>query len=168
MLGKTFTSRGLLALSPQTEDVEGLLASLVRKELLYLDTDPRSPERGHYGFLQALVQRVAYETLSRRDRKAKHLAAALAPLDYANLDDLPEFAGAVTTTEFLCRWVAERLAPDAPANVDALEVTLREHPDAPDALRRLVREEVYEAEVAAHVRSANARAVPAPRVAAVD
>ncbi|HSO70075.1 MAG TPA: aminopeptidase N, partial [Arachnia sp.] len=45
---------------------------------------------------------------------------------------------------------------------------LREHPDAPDALRRLVREELYEAEVAAHVRSANARGVPTPRVAAVD
>ena len=52
--------------------------------------------------------------------------------------------------------------------VEAGHRWLREHPDAPDALRRLVREEVYEAEVAAHVRSANARAVPAPRVAAVD
>ena len=41
-----------------------------------LDTDPRSPERGQYGFVQALIQRVAYETLSRRDRKAKHLAAS--------------------------------------------------------------------------------------------
>ena len=41
-----------------------------------LDSDPRSPERGQYGFVQALIQRVAYETLSRRDRKAKHLAAA--------------------------------------------------------------------------------------------
>ena len=44
--------------------------------MLVLDSDPRSPERGQYGFIQALVQRVAYETLSRRDRKAKHLAAA--------------------------------------------------------------------------------------------
>ena len=44
--------------------------TLVRKELLALGTDPCSPERGQYGFLQALVQRVTYETLSRRDRKA--------------------------------------------------------------------------------------------------
>ena len=51
-------------------------SSLVRKEMLVLDSDPRSPERGQYGFLQALVQRVAYETPSRRGRKAKHLAAA--------------------------------------------------------------------------------------------
>lgn len=58
------------------------------------------------------------------------LRDVLAPLDYANLDERPEFAGAVTTTEFLCRWVAERLAVDSPANVTAVEVTLREHPDA--------------------------------------
>ena len=44
--------------------------------MLVLDSDPRSPERGQYGFVQALIQRVAYETLSRHDRKAKHLAAA--------------------------------------------------------------------------------------------
>ena len=44
-----------------------------------LDADPRSPERGQYGFLQALVQRVAYETLSRHDRQALHLAAADLP-----------------------------------------------------------------------------------------
>ena len=37
-----------------------VLASLIRKELLTIDTDPRSPERGQYGFLQALVQRIAY------------------------------------------------------------------------------------------------------------
>lgn len=58
------------------------------------------------------------------------LRDALAPLDYANLDELPEFAGVITTTEVLCRWVAERLAVDAPAHCTALEVTLREHPDA--------------------------------------
>ena len=76
VLGKSFSARGLGALAPQADDIEGLLAMLVRKELLFLDSDPRSPERGQYGFLQALVQRVAYETLSRRDRKAKHVAAA--------------------------------------------------------------------------------------------
>ena len=34
------------------------------------------PKRGQYAFLQDIVKRVAYETLSLRDRKAKHLAAA--------------------------------------------------------------------------------------------
>ena len=38
--------------------------------------DPRSPERGQYGFLQSLVQKVAHDTLSKRDRRARHIAAA--------------------------------------------------------------------------------------------
>ena len=50
--------------------------SLVRKEVLGVQADPRSPEHGQYGFLQDLVRHVAYETLSHRDRKARHLAAA--------------------------------------------------------------------------------------------
>jgi len=77
VLGKTFTQQGLAAVSGVAEvELEPILDSLVRKELLTIQTDPRSPERGQYGFLQALVQRVAYDTLARRDRKARHLAAA--------------------------------------------------------------------------------------------
>jgi tetratricopeptide (TPR) repeat protein len=53
-----------------------MLAELVRKEVLSVQADPRSPERGQYGFLQDLVKRVAYETLSKRDRKERHLAVA--------------------------------------------------------------------------------------------
>ena len=41
-----------------------------------MQADPRSPERGQYSFLQDIVKRVAYETISRRERKAKHLATA--------------------------------------------------------------------------------------------
>ncbi len=75
--GKTFTRQALAALSGLDEDkVEPLLAGLVRKEVLSIQADPRSPEHGQYGFLQDLVRRVAYETLSRRERKALHLAAA--------------------------------------------------------------------------------------------
>ena len=37
---------------------------------------PRSPERGQYGFVQALIREVAYGTMARRDRRARHLAAA--------------------------------------------------------------------------------------------
>jgi class 3 adenylate cyclase/tetratricopeptide (TPR) repeat protein len=77
ILGKTFTRGGVAALTGKTEDeVEPLLGSLVRKELLSLQMDPRSPERGQYGFLQSLVQKVAHDTLSKRDRRARHLAAA--------------------------------------------------------------------------------------------
>ena len=52
------------------------LRALVRRELLELDVDPRSPERGQYGFVQALIREVAYGTLAQRDRRTRHLAAA--------------------------------------------------------------------------------------------
>ena len=41
-----------------------------------VSADPLSPERGSYRFAQNLLGQVAYETLSRRDRKARHLAVA--------------------------------------------------------------------------------------------
>ena len=56
--------------------MESALAGLVRKEILTRDADPRSPERGQHRFVQALVRTVAYDTLSRRDRKARHLTVA--------------------------------------------------------------------------------------------
>jgi predicted ATPase/class 3 adenylate cyclase len=77
VLGKTFTRGGLSALTGIAEpELDPLLTSLVRKELLSVQSDPRSPERGQYGFLQALVQRVAYERLSKKERKARHLTVA--------------------------------------------------------------------------------------------
>ena len=36
-----------------------------------MQADPRSPEHGQYGFLQDLVRHVAYETLSKRERRAQ-------------------------------------------------------------------------------------------------
>ena len=75
VLGQTFTLRGLQAVTGHGEDLEARLHTLVRRELITLDTDPRSPERGQYGFVQALVRDVAYGTLTRRDRKIVHLAA---------------------------------------------------------------------------------------------
>jgi class 3 adenylate cyclase/tetratricopeptide (TPR) repeat protein len=77
VVGKTFTHASLAAVTGQPEaELEPLLASLVRKELLGVQSDPRSPEHGQYGFLQDIVRRVAYETLPKRERRAKHLAAA--------------------------------------------------------------------------------------------
>jgi predicted ATPase/class 3 adenylate cyclase len=77
VLGKTFTKPALAALTgiPESE-LEPLLGSLVVKEVLSVQADPRSPEIGQYGFLQDLVRTVAYETLAKRDRKSKHLAVA--------------------------------------------------------------------------------------------
>jgi class 3 adenylate cyclase/tetratricopeptide (TPR) repeat protein len=77
VIGKTFTKPALAWVSGIPEDrLEPILAAVVRKEVLTLQADPRSPERGQYGFLQDLVKRVAYETLSKRECKARHLAMA--------------------------------------------------------------------------------------------
>jgi tetratricopeptide (TPR) repeat protein len=77
VLGRTFTLRGLSTVSGLNEsELAPILASLVRKEVVSLSADPLSPERGQYGFLQDLVKKVAYDTLSRRERKTLHLAAA--------------------------------------------------------------------------------------------
>ena len=56
--------------------LENQLAGLVRRELLQRQLDPRSPELGQYAFVQALIREVAYNTLSKKDRKTRHLAAA--------------------------------------------------------------------------------------------
>ncbi len=77
VLGQSFTAAGVAALSGRPEpEVTGILGSLVAKQVLARDDDPRSPERGQYAFLQALLRTVAYGTLSRRARKVRHLAAA--------------------------------------------------------------------------------------------
>ena len=77
VLGKSFTKDGLAALTGMDpQELEPILATLVRKDLLTLQADPRSPERGNYNFLQALVQRIAHDTLSRKEQKSRHLAAA--------------------------------------------------------------------------------------------
>jgi hypothetical protein len=41
-----------------------------------VSADRLSPERGSYGFAQNMLRQVAYDTLSRRDRKTRHLAVA--------------------------------------------------------------------------------------------
>ena len=58
----------------------------------------------------------------------------LAPLNYRNLDDVPEFKGTNTTTEFLTKYIFDRLANDARAGelgrdgreLKAIRVTLSE------------------------------------------
>src|SRR5439155_19345543 len=77
VMGQTFTLAALAAVSGEPADtLEPRLRALVRREVLVLDIDPRSPERGQYGFVQGLVREVAYGTLSKRDRRSRHLAAA--------------------------------------------------------------------------------------------
>ncbi len=77
VLGMTFRYASLLALSgTSSHALDGALAGLVGKGVLETQDDPRSPELGQYRFLQAMVREVAYSTLARSDRRARHLAAA--------------------------------------------------------------------------------------------
>jgi len=46
-------------------------------------------------------------------RAAEALKAALAPVNYTNLDDLPDMSGQLTTTEYLCRYIFDRMAEAA-------------------------------------------------------
>ncbi len=118
VVGKAFTASNLARLTGSKEvELEPLLSALVRKEMLAIQTDPRSPERGQYTFLQDLVRRVAYGTLSRAERRGRHLRAA----------ELLEATGAAGEEELL-EIVASHLreayqaAPDAS---DALEIRRR-------------------------------------------
>jgi class 3 adenylate cyclase/predicted ATPase len=120
VLGRTFTVPGLRAVAGVGgAELDEILASLVRKEILSLRTDPLSPERGQYGFLQDLVRRVAYEMMSRRDRRPRHLAAAahLTALAGGEDEDVIE----VIASHLLD---ALQAVPDAP---DAAEVGARAH-----------------------------------------
>jgi predicted ATPase len=77
VLGTTFPAEALIAVSGQGETaVRAALAELVRREVFSVSADRLSPERGSYGFAQNMLRQVAYDTLSRRDRKARHLAVA--------------------------------------------------------------------------------------------
>jgi class 3 adenylate cyclase/tetratricopeptide (TPR) repeat protein len=77
VLGTMFPAEALIAVSERDEpSVRATLADLVRREVLSVSADPLSPERGSYRFSQEMLRQVAYDTLSRRDRKARHLAVA--------------------------------------------------------------------------------------------
>ncbi len=77
VLGQRFSAASAAAVAGAPDrDVCALLDELVAKRFLAVSTDPLSPERGQYTFSHRQVQRVALATMSKRARKARHLAAA--------------------------------------------------------------------------------------------
>jgi 6-pyruvoyltetrahydropterin/6-carboxytetrahydropterin synthase len=59
------------------------------------------------------------------------LSNALGDINYRNLDEHPDLAGTLTTTEALARLIAERVANTlGDRGLTKLDVTFREHPDA--------------------------------------
>jgi tetratricopeptide (TPR) repeat protein len=117
ILGQTFQVEALAAVhGTSPTELEPRLRDLVRREVLVQNRDPRSPERGQYGFVQALIREVAYATLARRDRRARHLAAARY---FEGLGE-EELAGALAT-----HYVDAFRASDAGPEADALAVQAR-------------------------------------------
>ena len=116
VLGKTFAKEALATVAGLGEQaVDELLGSLVRKEILTVQADPLSPERGQYAFLGDLVRFVAYETLSKKERKARHLAVAAYLESAFDEEDVVE----VVASHYLQAYEA---APDA---ADAPEIRMR-------------------------------------------
>ena len=130
VLGQSFSVAALAALRGEPADaLEPRLRGLVHREILHLDTDPRSPERGQFGFTQALVREVAYSTLARRDRRTKHLAAARY---YESLGD-EEVAG-VLATHYVDAYEAAPEGPEGDAVAAQARIALRAAADRATAL----------------------------------
>ncbi|HLX78941.1 MAG TPA: hypothetical protein VKR27_08650, partial [Acidimicrobiales bacterium] len=77
VLGSSFPAEALVAVSGEEEAaVRAHLDELVRRDVLEVSADPLSPQRGDYRFSQEMLRQVAYETLSRRERKERHSTVA--------------------------------------------------------------------------------------------
>ena len=111
VLGQSFTVAGLAAVSGQAPgDIEPRLRAMARREILSVVSDARSPERGQYAFVQALIREVAYNTLTKKDRRERHLAAARF-FEAAGSDEL---AGALAG-QYLAAYESSPAGPESEA-----------------------------------------------------
>ncbi len=77
VFGGAFPRASATALSDAPDDqLDELLEALVQKHVFMIRADPLSPDRGQYAFAQGMLRTVAYEMLSRGERKVRHRAAA--------------------------------------------------------------------------------------------
>jgi len=121
VLGQVFTVANLAAVTGiPAADLESRLRALVRREILELEADPRSPERGQYAFVQSLIREVAYGTLARRERRARHLAVAR---HYEAVGD-EEMAGALAS-HYLAAYEASAEGEEARAVAAQARIALR-------------------------------------------
>jgi class 3 adenylate cyclase len=121
VLGLSFTLEALEAVVSLAGSVlRECLERLSRLQLLMLDVDLLSPERGQHKFVQALVREVAYQSLSKRDRRAKHVAAAR----YFESLGEDELSG-VLATHYLDAYNATPPGPEADALAAQARVALR-------------------------------------------
>ncbi|HEY7629144.1 MAG TPA: adenylate/guanylate cyclase domain-containing protein [Thermoleophilaceae bacterium] len=140
----SFPRATVSAISDLPDDrVDALLASLVRKQVLVVRADTLSPDSGQYAFSQTLLRNVAYDMLSRHERKARHLAIA-GHLRSAFPNDGEEVSE-VIAAHYLDAYEAAREDPDADElRIQALDTLRRaarraEMVGAPEASERALR-----------------------------
>ena len=134
VLGLSFSLDALAAVSGLAgPSLEERLTGLVRREILALDADPRSPERGQHRFVQGVVREVAYQSLAKRDRRVKHLAAAR----YFETLGEDEIAG-VLASHYLAAYRATAAGAEADALAAQARVALRAAADRAMALHSFV------------------------------
>jgi class 3 adenylate cyclase/tetratricopeptide (TPR) repeat protein len=130
VLGQSFTPAGLGAVSGLEPAVlTARLRVLVRSDLILEELDPRSPERGQYHFVQALIREVAYSTLSMKDRRSRHLAAARF---FEGIGD-DELAGALAA-HYLAAYRATPAGDEAKALASQARIALKAAADRALAL----------------------------------
>lgn len=114
VLGQSFPLESMLLLhTGASDDVTSGLQRLMQLEILDIEDDPRSPERGQYTFVQSLIREVAYRRLGRQDRRAKHLALAT---HFAQHQDT-ELAGFIAA-HYMGAYEATPEGPEREAMVD--------------------------------------------------
>ena len=117
VLGASFTRDGLVALSSDPATLDAVLGSLVHREIFTVQSGRFSAERGQYRFVQTAIRQVAYGTQSKRDRKARHIAAA------------EHLAAQPDSTDDLAVVIAQHL-------LDAVDAASATDPDVPDLSAR--------------------------------
>ena len=120
VLGASFTREGIEVLCHDVPHLPEVLESLCRKEVVAADSDRFSAERGQYRFMQTVVRQVAYTTLSRRDRKSRHLLVA------------EHLSAQTDRSDDLAVVIAQHL-------VDAMAASAPADPDVPDLRGRATR-----------------------------
>ncbi|MEP6808035.1 MAG: hypothetical protein ABI978_05495, partial [Chloroflexota bacterium] len=121
VLGQSFTLDALAAVAgEEPSTLTERLDRLVSRELLTVDADPRSPERGQYQFVQAVVREVAYASMGRADRRSRHIAAA------RHLEALGEDETAgVLASHYFAAYQASRAGDEADALAAQARIALQ-------------------------------------------
>ena len=76
VIGDVFSKGELEHMCADVDDLDAVLTGLVHQQLFSQLNNRFSADFGDYQFVQSVVRQVAYGTLSRRDRRALHLAVA--------------------------------------------------------------------------------------------